>query len=248
MTRERRQVVTPHSSLPAFRGFPKDTVRFLRALARNNDEAWLGANRARYEAGILTPARQCVVDVGKALHASGCRVVADPRVNGSIFRIARDRRFRPDAPPYKTHLALVWWAADGKRLEQPSFYLQITGKSFELGVGLPEVPRDRLPAFRRWLVEGDHAERMMAAMQQGTASGAEWTIRQLARPPLEFRGLQGARAEAVRYTGGWGGWTLTPHPPELFTPDFTEWLIQTYRPLVPFWRVLADGLSVTPDA
>ena len=52
MTRERRQVVTPHSSLPAFRGFPKDTVRFLRALARNNDEAWLEANRARYEAGI----------------------------------------------------------------------------------------------------------------------------------------------------------------------------------------------------
>ena len=214
----------------------------MRALARNNDEAWLEANRARYEAAILTPARQCVVDVGKALHASGCRVVADPRVNGSIFRIARDRRFRPDAPPYKTHLALVWWAADGKRLEQPSFYLQITGKSFELGVGLPEVPRDRLPAFRRWLVQGDHAERMMAAMQQGTASGAEWTIRQLARPPLEFRGLEGARAEAVRYTGGWGGWTLTPHPPELFTPDFTEWLIETYRPLVPFWRVLADGL------
>ena len=226
-----------------FPGFPNDTVTFLRALARNNSEAWIEANRERYDAAILAPARQCVVGVGQALHAAGCRVVADPRVNGSIFRIATDRRFRPDALPYKTHLALLWWADAGKRLEQPSFYLQITGKAFELGVGLPEVPRDRLPAFRRWLVEEDHAERMLAAMEHGTAAGAEWTLRQLARPPLEFRGLDGPRAQAVRYTGGWGGWTITPHPPELFSADFTAWLVEAYRPLVPFWRVLADALS-----
>ena len=206
----------------SFSGFPRDTVTFLRALARHNDEAWMRTNRARYDAAILAPARRCVVTVGQALHAAGCRVAADPRVNGSIFRIATDRRFRPDARPYKTHLALMWWADAGKRLEQPSFYLQITGQAFELGVGLPEVPRERLPAFRRWLAQGDHAERMMAARQEGTAAGAEWTLRELARPPAEFRGLEGARAQAVRYGGGWGGWTFTPHPPELFTPAFTD--------------------------
>ena len=181
-----------------FSGFPKDTVTFLRALARNNNEEWLEANRARYEAALLTPARQCVVAVGEALHADGCRVVADPRVNGSIFRMARDRRFRPDALPYKTHLALLWWA-EGVRMAQPSFYLQINGKGVELGVGLPEVPRERLPAFRRWLVEQDHATRFLAAMDVATEAGVEWTIRRLARPPLEFRGLDGDRAEAVRY-------------------------------------------------
>jgi uncharacterized protein (TIGR02453 family) len=203
----------------------------------------MAANRGRYETAILTPARQCVLAVGEALHAAGCRVVADPRVNGSIFRIARDRRFRPDALPYKTHLAIGWWAVGGQRLEQPAFYLQISGKSFELGVGLPEVPRERLPAFRRWLVQDDHAERLMAARREATAAGVEWTLRQLTRAPAEFRALQGARAEAVRYKGGWAGWTLTPHPPELFTRDFTDWLVQAYGPLVPFWRVLADGLS-----
>ena len=226
-----------------FEGFPRDTVTFLRALARNNDETWMAANRARYEAAILTPARQCVMAVGHALHAAGCRVVADPRVNGLIFRLARDRRFRQDVPPYKTNLALVWWAEGGARMEQPSFYLQISGKAFELGVGLPEVPRERLPAFRRWLVERDHAARMVAAMEEGTQAGVEWTLKQLKRPPHEFRGLDGAKAEAVRYAGGWGGWTLTPHPPELFAPEFSEWLVETYRPLMPFWRVLAEGLS-----
>jgi uncharacterized protein (TIGR02453 family) len=223
-------------------------VTFLRVLARNNTETWMEANRSRYEAAILAPARQCVLAVGHALHAAGCRVVADPRVNGSIFRLARDRRFRPDLTPYKTHLALVWWADAGARMEQPSFYLQITGKAFELGVGLPEVPRERLPAFRRWLVERDHAAQMAAAMEQGTAADVEWTLTQLKRPPLEFRGLEGAKADAVRFTGGWGGWTLTPHPPELFTARFSEWLVERYRPLMPFWRVLAAGLSHTPDA
>jgi len=219
-------------------------VTFLRALARNNNEEWLEANRTRYEAALLTPARQCVVSVGEALHAEGCRVVADPRVNGSIFRIARDRRFRPDVPPYKTHLALLWWA-EGVRMAQPSFYLQINGKGVELGVGLPEIPRDRLPGFRRWLVEGDNAKQFLRTMDVATEAGAEWTLRQLARPPQEFRGLDGARAEAVRYVGGWGGWTFEAHPPELFTPGFTAWLAETWRPLIPFWRVFTEGLSAS---
>jgi uncharacterized protein (TIGR02453 family) len=230
------------AGIAAFCGFPKDTVTFLRALARNNTEEWLEANRARYEAAILTPARQCVVAVGEALHAEGCRVVADPRVNGSIFRMARDRRFRPDAPPYKTHLALLWWA-EGERMAQPSFYVQINGKGLELGVGLPEVPRERLPAVRRWLAEGDHAARFLRAMDLAGPAAPTWEIRELARPPAEFRGLTGeARQRAVRFIGGWGGWSLTAHPPELFTPEFPEWLVSKCRPLVPFYRVFEEAL------
>lgn len=217
-------------------------MTFLRALARNNTEEWLEANRARYEAAILAPARQCVVAVGDALHAEGCRVVADPRVNGSIFRMARDRRFRPDVPPYKTHLAMIWWA-EGERMAQPSFYVQINGKGLELGVGLPEVPRERLPAVRRWLAEGDHAARFLAAMTIDGKNAPTWELRELARPPAEFRGLTDeARLRAVRFIGGWGGWTSTAHPPELFTPGFPAWLVETCRPLVPFFHVFEEAL------
>ena len=57
----------------AFEGFPRDTVTFLRALARHNTEAWMADNRARYQAAILTPARQAVVAVGNALHAQSAK-------------------------------------------------------------------------------------------------------------------------------------------------------------------------------
>lgn len=229
-------------SVTSFPGFPVDTVRFLRALARNNNEEWMEAHRTRYEAALLAPARHAVRAVGDALHAAGCRVVADPRVNGSIFRIARDRRFRPDAPPYKTHLALLWWA-EGERMAQPSFYLQITGKGGELGVGLPEIPRERLAGFRRWLVTDDNAARLLDTMDRVPGPSVEWHGKQLKRPPLEFRGLDEVRARAVRYQGAWGGWTLASHPPELFTPAFADWFVERCRPLMPFWRVLTEGLG-----
>lgn len=235
----------PSSSRPSpasFDGFPKDTPVFLRALARNNREEWLETHRGRYESAILTPARGAVVAIGQALHAAGCRVVADPRVNGSIFRMARDRRFRPDVPPYKTHLAMIWWA-EGTRMAEPSFYLQINGKGVELGVGLPEIPREDVPAFRRWLVDGDHAQRFVATMDS-VGDGVEWYLKQLKRPPVEFRGeADPTRSRAVRFVGGWGGWTVAPHPAELFTPAIAEWFAARTRPLMPFWRILAEGLA-----
>lgn len=232
----------PTRPTPAsFTGFPKDTPVFLRALARNNTEEWLETHRGRYDSAILTPARGAVMAVGQALHAAGCRVVADPRVNGSIFRMARDRRFRPDVPPYKTHLALIWWA-EGTRMAEPSFYLQINGKGVELGVGLPAIPREDLPHFRRWLVDGDHAERLVATIDS-VGDGVEWYLEQLKRVPVEFRGLDDVRSRAVRFQGGWGGWTLTGHPAELFTPGLAEWFVARTRPLMPFWRALAEGLT-----
>ena len=233
--------VSTHRTMPAFGGFPKDTVTFLRALARNNTTEWVESHRLRYEAALLTPARQCVVAVGEALHAAGCDVVADPRVNGSIFRLASDRRFHQDALPYKTHLALIWWA-EGVRMARPSFYLQVNRTGLEFGVGLPEVPRDQLPGFRRWLATGDHASQFLAAMDAATSHDVEWTVRRLARPPLEFRGRSGDVAEAVRFTGGWGGWTVAPHPPELFTPGFAEWFVERCRPLMPFFHQLEQAL------
>jgi uncharacterized protein (TIGR02453 family) len=239
-TRARRGA--PAGGQPVFDGFPRDTVAFLRALARHNTEAWMEDSRARYEAAILTPARQAVVAVGDALHQAGVRVVADPRVNGSIFRIARDRRFRPDVPPYKTHLALLWWA-DGVRMEEPAFYVQINTKGLEYGVGLPEIPRAVLPQFRRWLVEGDNAARLLAAMELPESSGISWELHQVTRLPHEFRGVDAGRAQAVRLLGGWGGSTHVPHPVELFTAEFPAWLVARWEPLMPYWRVLREGLS-----
>lgn len=55
----------------------------------------------------MEPAKALVVDLGERLRRTVApELVADPRVNGSLFRINRDIRFSADKSPYKTHQAI----------------------------------------------------------------------------------------------------------------------------------------------
>ncbi|MCX5862175.1 MAG: DUF2461 family protein [Deltaproteobacteria bacterium] len=51
-------------------------------------------------------------EMGRALKKMSPLVVADPRVNKSIFRAFRDTRFSKDKTPYKTHLGIFFWEGE----------------------------------------------------------------------------------------------------------------------------------------
>lgn len=84
----------------SFEGFDRGLLRYPKELRASNDRAWFDAHRAEYETLLLEPARDFVETAGEALRAFEPEVGADPRVNGSIFRIARDTRFAKDKRPY----------------------------------------------------------------------------------------------------------------------------------------------------
>src|ERR1700756_2128418 len=86
--------------IPPFRGFPPEGRKFLVGLTLHNDRHWFEAHRAEYEAGVLGPLRAFVVDAGARMRPKVKRIVAAPRVGGSVFRIARDTRFSNDKSPY----------------------------------------------------------------------------------------------------------------------------------------------------
>ena len=83
-----------------FPGFQNETSKFFSELATNNNKPWFDAHKPDYESNVMSPARDFVVTLGEALMALSPNVVADPRVNKSIFRIYRDVRFSK----YKTQL------------------------------------------------------------------------------------------------------------------------------------------------
>ena len=87
-----------------FTGFGPKTKKFLRDLGRNNDKAWFTSHRGDYEAYYLEPAKAFVEAAGPKLEKVEPRVVWEPRVNGSIFRVNRDIRFSKDKTPYKDHI------------------------------------------------------------------------------------------------------------------------------------------------
>jgi uncharacterized protein (TIGR02453 family) len=94
--------------------FPPDTLGFLRDVRRHNERTWFEANRSRYEAGYIEPAKAFVAAVAPALEAIVPGIKAEPRVLGSIFRINRDTRFSKDKRPYKDHLDFWFWEGDRK--------------------------------------------------------------------------------------------------------------------------------------
>jgi uncharacterized protein (TIGR02453 family) len=100
--------------MAGFAGFGKDTIRFLSGLSANNKAEWFNAHRADYEAHYIEPAKDFVVAVADPLAKLAPGIHAEPKVNGSIFRINRDIRFSKDKTPYKDHLDLWFWQGERK--------------------------------------------------------------------------------------------------------------------------------------
>ncbi len=138
---------------PASPFFTQASLRFFRALARNNRRDWFEAHRADYEAAILRPMREFVEEMDVRLARIVPEIVGDPK--RSVFRIYRDIRFSADKTPYKTHAACWFYHRDGThRVGQEShgggagfyFHLEPGGSLDAGGIWMP--PREALEKIR----------------------------------------------------------------------------------------------------
>ena len=131
-----------------FKGFPRECLRFFEQLSKNNNRKWFEAHRGDYEAFVLDPARLFISAMGERLRAIAPKIVADPRIDKSIFRIHRDTRFSKDKNPYKTHLAIFMWEGRGKKLDCPGFYFHLEPNSLIIGGGIYIFNKDLLATYR----------------------------------------------------------------------------------------------------
>jgi uncharacterized protein (TIGR02453 family) len=138
--------------IPDFTGFSPKAQSFLTGLTMNNEKVWFDAHRTEYETYLLQPMRAFVVAVGQQLRPLMPKVVADPRVGGSVFRMARDIRFSTDKSPYKTWAAARWWDSGGPSKETSAgYYFHIEAKSAYVGGGIYMFEDDQLDRYRKAL-------------------------------------------------------------------------------------------------
>lgn len=109
--------------------WPPEALDFLRDLEDNNDAEWFRAERHRYEAFLLAPARELaekLSDLGRP----------------HFFRPYNNLRFRP-GPPIKEHLgvAIGYGAAGG-------FYFELSLDGLLVAAGLHRPASDQLERFR----------------------------------------------------------------------------------------------------
>jgi len=149
-----------------FTGFPKETVKFLKDLAKNNKRDWFNEHKDDFNSYIIEPARGFVDAMGSRLMEIAPGIIAEPRVNGSIFRIYRDIRFSKDKTPYKTHLGIFMWEGEGPKMECPGFYFHLEPPNLMLGAGVHIFSKPLLEEYRNSVVHPKHGPELVKAAKK----------------------------------------------------------------------------------
>jgi uncharacterized protein (TIGR02453 family) len=206
----------------------RDAADFLAALRENNERTWFQAHRDQAETLLMAPARDLVATVGERLRKKRPDLIADPRVDRSIYRLNRDTRFSRDKTPYKTHLALWWWEGTGGRLECPGFYFHLTPETLGLSFGCYRFSEAGLANWRKTLDNPKEAARLQRLVKELEGRGACFSEPERKRVPAGLAAGHPA-ARWLRHLGFYS-WEEFPHPPEIFGPHAADYLCERFVP------------------
>jgi uncharacterized protein (TIGR02453 family) len=230
------------ATVESFSGFPKKTVAFLLDLAANNNREWFTAHRQEYEALILEPAKAFVRTMGQRLQGLSPRIKAEPRIDGSLFRIFRDTRFTADKSPYKTNLGIYFWQGPGSRLESSGYYFHLEPPALMLGGGMYIFSKSQLEHYRRAVADPEYGAELAAIVKKIKAR-PHYTLggEHYKRVPAGY-GSDPAVAGLLRHSGLYAG-CANPIPAELYTPALINYCWERFKPMEPLQRWLATLAS-----
>lgn len=177
---------------------PKESLAFFKGLEANNSKAWFDVHRSDYENHVLEPLKFLVMALGAAFSRKIPGLVADPRVNGSIFRINRDTRFSRDKSPYKTHAGVYLWVGPGEKLACPGLYFEIGPRHVSMGSGVYMFGSASLDFYRKYVSE--KGAKLSTAIRKAEKAGFELGGEKLKRVPAGFDPAH-KHAELLKHKG-----------------------------------------------
>jgi uncharacterized protein (TIGR02453 family) len=224
-----------------FAGFRAAAFEFLDGLRDNNDPAWFKPRKAVYDAEVLAPFRDLIVEVGAALHREGLPLVADPR--RAIFRIYRDVRFSRDKRLYKTHAGAVL-TRSGDKGNPGLLYLHLAPQESMVAAGFWHPEPALLARLRRAiLVDAEEFLTLVAHLEK--AGHPLSSDERLSRPPRGFEAAKGT--PAAEYIG-WKSFTAhrALSNAEMQSPILVERIVGFVRSVMPLlewgWAAIDDDV------
>ncbi len=223
------------TSLPRF---TSDTLRFLRALKRNNRREWFHPRKDQYEAHVRAPMLAIVDRLAGDLREFAPEIVVD--VKSAMYRIYRDTRFSDDKTPYKTHAAASFpWRGLPKH-EGAGLYFHISPSEVWIGGGMYAPPTPTLHAVREHVAA--NPRRLRSIVESGSFRRAVGALEgeRLRRVPRGFPRDHEA-AEFLKYRQFLAGRDL---PPDIaVSRRFYPTLLTTFRAVAPLIRFLNEPLG-----
>lgn len=218
--------------------FSDATLRFLRALKRNNRRDWFNAHRGDYETHVRQPMTAVVERLADDFSSLAPELVASPTI--SMYRIYRDTRFSPDKSPYKTHVAAVFPTRGLPKHEGAGLYFHVSADEVWIGGGIYSPQPAQLVAIRehiaanlrqlRAIIESPGFRRRVGALDG----------EKLARVPRGFPRDHEA-AEYLKFRQFIAGAEL---PAALAArPKFYRTMLDIFREVLPLARFLNQPLT-----
>jgi len=130
-------------------GFPREGLRFLAELARNNTTEWFRANKERYDRDVKAPMVSLVEAVNESLDEFAPAYTG--RKPGTISRQNRDTRFSKDKSPYRTDIAAVFPRDGREKHEAAGFFFRIAPSGGEMLGGVYMPGPDQLRKLRKYI-------------------------------------------------------------------------------------------------
>jgi uncharacterized protein (TIGR02453 family) len=224
-----------------FAGFSRELLSFLVELEQNNNKAWFDQHRERYERLILEPAKDFVAAMQPALATISPNLRGEPRVGGSIMRVARDTRFGKDKAAYKSHLDMMFWEGSGPGKKSPSFFMRIGARTLGIGAGLHSFTPEQLERYRQAVAEEASGAALRDAVRAVSARGFELNEPHYKRVPQGFAASH-PNGTLLRHAALYA-WRSDPVPEALFGPGAVDYCRQLFVALRPIqaWLVEAVG-------
>ena len=213
--------------------FPPETLRFLRALKRNNRREWFEAHRGDYETYVRQPMTVIVERLAVDLRAFAPELVATPKV--SMYRIYRDTRFSGDKRPYKTHIAAVFPTRGLLKHEGAGTYFHVSADEVWIGGGMYSPQPPQLFAVREHIAAHSKQFRAIVESPRFRKHLGELGGEKLSRVPRGFSKDHPA-AEYLKFKHFVAGADL---PASIATsPTFYKTVLTVFREVVPLARFL----------
>ena len=216
--------------------FNPETLRFLRALKRNNRREWFNAHRDDYERHVRAPMIAIVERLASDFRSFAPELVASPKI--SMYRIYRDTRFSENKAPYKTHVAAVFPTRGLAKHEGAGLYFHISHQDVWIGGGMYAPQPPQLYAVREHIAANAGQLRAIVespAFRRAIALEGE----KLSRVPRGFP-KDHAAAEYLKFRHFIAG---AEFPASLAaSPKFYPTLLSTFRAVIPLSRFLNTPL------
>jgi len=216
--------------------FNPETLRFLRALKRNNRREWFNAHRDDYERHVRAPMIAVVERLASDFRSFAPELVASPKI--SMYRIYRDTRFSENKAPYKTHVAAVFPTRGLAKHEGAGLYFHISHQDVWIGGGMYAPQPPQLYAVREHIAANAGQLRAIVespAFRRAIALEGE----KLSRVPRGFP-KDHAAAEYLKFRHFIAG---AEFPASLAaSPKFYPTLLSTFRAVIPLSRFLNTPL------